>query len=78
MKPNYQAAWDWGHQYLLSNESIDIQLTGWEMITNSRIFVAVTMDRLNSHCPQDRKMAFIRLQKFKNLINDIRQKEKQN
>jgi hypothetical protein len=78
MKPNYQAAWDWGHQYLLSNESIDIQLTGWEMITNSRIFVAVTMDRLNSHCPQDRKMAFIRLQKFKNLINELRQKEKQN
>ena len=77
MKPNIQAAWDWGHQYLLSNESIHIQLTGWERITNSRIFVAVTMDRLNSHCPQDRKMAFIRLQKFKNLINNL-QNQKQN
>jgi hypothetical protein len=77
MKPNYQAAWDWGHQYLLSNESIDIQLTGWERITNSRIFVAVTMDRLQGHCLQDRKMAFIRLQKFKNLINNL-QNQKQN
>ena len=77
MKPNYQAAWDWGHQYLLSNESIDIQLTGWERITNSRIFVAVTMDRLQGHCPQDRNMAFIRLQKFKNLISKL-QNQKQN
>jgi hypothetical protein len=77
MKPNYQAAWDWGHQYLLSNESIDIQLTGWERITNSRIFVAVTMDRLQGHCPQDKRMAFIRLQKFKNLISKL-QNQKQN